>query len=55
MTGKTENRINFYRGVESRYIDPDAVPRDGADVAFYPRFINGSLVAIDYGMIYING
>ena len=55
MTGKTENRINFYRGVESRYIDPDAVPRDGADVAFYPRFINGIFFAKDTGMIYING
>ena len=51
----TENKINFYRGIESKYIDPDAVPRDGADVAFYPRFINGIFFAKDTGMIYING
>ena len=50
-----ENRINFYRGLESQYIDTDAVPRDGADVAFYPQFINGIFFAKDTGMIYING
>ena len=50
-----ENKINFYRGLESQYIDTDAVPRDGADVAFYPQFINGIFFAKDTGMIYING
>lgn len=50
-----ENKINFYRGLESQYIDSDAVPRDGADVAFYPQFINGIFFAKDTGMIYING
>lgn len=48
-------RINFYRGIESRYIIPDATPREGADVAFYPQFINGVFFAKDTGVIYVNG
>lgn len=50
-----QQRVQFYRGLESNYISQNQVVGNGADVAFKSKYINGVYFAKDTGVIYVNG
>lgn len=52
---RSEQKIRFVENDEVNYIAFGAVPRQGADVAFKPSFLNTVFFAKDKGVIYVNG